>query len=581
MNYFALALSFLFMCHVSDSVKQKDHPDTDSAPSSQKRRVSVSGSHSGLRHEEENISEWKNFLRPLSANTIKKDKQILENVDWEKLQSKSSESTALLHFVRYNSLNEAVAVIFCSKEEANIIINMVSIQDKALLRDTGKSAYKGRDLTTVRIQHDPVWRSGEQILCDWKHTGVFYPAQIVQVIQYIDEPVYVVKYLGYEQATEKVLQVQSFERFLPFTDENVKKAKKIMDKAKYLAEQKRRSQESTVDHKRGPSKLSNRPALESRPEVKSAAKRGRKSAKRSDSSSTESLIDSFIEQNRREPKRSKISSSSDVREKNLPVPTSFQLDSNVRNATAESTALPQKLKEPCETPNGGALHAPEPNQKYGFDCDDLEECEDTGILTKKLHYIYNLDRELIEEFMLPVLPAKITIKNIIGQYISHLTSNTTTETAGPDGNETKEKLDNSSIDREVNFAEELMQNFDFSVVKGLLYEFEVPCSETDNFSAETIDKEPNAQDQMSHHVGIAYLLRLLLNIEVLETVKNVAITTQYLVSINNFIDFLDQHAQEYCCPQNILGYRQQNYTMATLEYFKRMHPSEYTSLSQK
>uniref|UniRef100_A0A915ERP9 Uncharacterized protein n=1 Tax=Ditylenchus dipsaci TaxID=166011 RepID=A0A915ERP9_9BILA len=91
------------------------------------------------------------------------------------------------------------------------------------------------------IQHEPIWEVGEKIHCDWKAKGVFHMAEISGLIQFLDEPVYVVHYpVRIPNHDEEVLQCEAFERFMPATEAYVQKAKAIYDKVKKETAEKKR-----------------------------------------------------------------------------------------------------------------------------------------------------------------------------------------------------------------------------------------------------------------------------------------------------------------------------------------------------
>lgn len=45
-----------------------------------------------------------------------------------------------------------------------------------------------------RIQYDPIWDIGDIVLCQWRASSFFYKAKIVGIVQYCDQPLYVVHY---------------------------------------------------------------------------------------------------------------------------------------------------------------------------------------------------------------------------------------------------------------------------------------------------------------------------------------------------------------------------------------------------
>uniref|UniRef100_A0A915CW14 MRG domain-containing protein n=1 Tax=Ditylenchus dipsaci TaxID=166011 RepID=A0A915CW14_9BILA len=308
-----------------------------------------------------------------------------------------------------------------------------------------KSDEEERDLTTVRIQYDPVWKLKEEILCDWKGRGIFYKARIVRIVQYEDEPVYVVNYPGYRHADEKVLQSDAFNRFLPMTDENVQKVNVgYFESAKKVAEEKRKSKGSIARGgsigRRSVAVAKDTPVRRGRPPGKSSIKRGRDSVKRSDSNSTASLIDSFMPGAELGAKRPKIGRQGDMN-------------------TSEGSVVPATPES--ESP---------------------EDAENTGTLPKKLKEIFEMDRHRVEiDYKLPVIPARFSVKYIINGFIDLLKES---------GDEDQTRLDeakcaNSSIipDKSlINCAvlvvEELLRCFDDSTVEKLLYYYEKPYFES-------------------------------------------------------------------------------------------------------
>uniref|UniRef100_A0A915EIX2 MRG domain-containing protein n=1 Tax=Ditylenchus dipsaci TaxID=166011 RepID=A0A915EIX2_9BILA len=405
--------------------------------------------------------------------------------------------------------------------------------------DVKKSNEDERDLTTVRIQHDPVWKLNEEILCDWKGRGVFYTAEIVGITQYEDEPVYVVNYLytdndsditmtatleyliechchsdvaviiivtvkignsgdslsfqGFRHADEKVLQSEAFKRFLPITDENVQKVNHIFQNAKKMAEEKRKSKGSIARGgsigRRSVAVAKDTPVRRGRLPGKSSTKRGRKSVKRSDSNSTASLIDSFMPDADLGAKRRKIGRQGDMN-------------------TSEGSVVPATPES--ESP---------------------EDAENTGILPKKLKEIFEMDRHRVEtDFKLPVIPARFSVKNIIN------------------GLSTCSRKVVMKIKRDWMKPNELLRCFDDSTGKLQLAapEYENPegAKEATDESADGKVIEP---PEFSSMLGLPYLLRLLENFSdvLLEREDWTLTDTNSSICIQHFVNYLMNSSDEF------------------------------------
>uniref|UniRef100_A0A915CW77 MRG domain-containing protein n=1 Tax=Ditylenchus dipsaci TaxID=166011 RepID=A0A915CW77_9BILA len=323
-----------------------------------------------------------------------------------------------------------------------------------------------RDTTTERIQHDPVWRVGEKILCDWKGCGVFYEAEIITVKQYDDEPVYVVAYPGYKHGNEQVLQVEAFTRFLPITDENLRKAKAIIESAKKKAKEVRQSKGSGGRSVANSSIVSSRSTPVNRSLKKSTAKRGRKSVKQSDPKSAD-LLDSIHEEEEPESKRTKLSLQSDtngditeaVKESELERPK-LSLQSAVN--TSEDSVVP--ATPDSELPEGTVATA-----ATGF-----------GMLPKKLKEISEFDRQAVEiEYKLPNVPARISVTTIINGYIGFLKGSDVEnfdqeQSVKANADMSTVVHDKSLVNSAILVAEELLKCFDKPTVEQLLYYYEKP-----------------------------------------------------------------------------------------------------------
>uniref|UniRef100_A0A915DK44 MRG domain-containing protein n=1 Tax=Ditylenchus dipsaci TaxID=166011 RepID=A0A915DK44_9BILA len=403
-----------------------------------------------------------------------------------------------------------------------------------------------RDTTTERIQHDPVWRVGEKILCDWKGCGVFYEAEIITVKQYDDEPVYVVAYPGYKHGNEQVLQVEAFTRFLPITDENLRKAKAIIESAKKKAKEVRQSKGSGGRSVANSSRVSSRSTPQSDP----------KSA---------DLLDSIHEEEEPESKRTKLSLQSDTNgditeavKESEPERPKLSLQSAVN--TSEDSVVP--ATPDSELPEGTVATA-----ATGF-----------GMLPKKLKEISEFDRQAVEiEYKLPNVPARISVTTIINGYIGFLKGSDVENFDQEQSVEANADMstvvhDKSLVNSAILVAEELLKCFDKPTIEQLLYYYEKPFfQKLCESSLDMVTKQDDVKQDdgeavgMCHYrkhakgseainvaeipslIGIPFLLRLIENFEdvLLEKNKWALTDTNSIVSLSHFINYLADRSGEF------------------------------------
>ncbi|KAI1722989.1 hypothetical protein Ddc_07178 [Ditylenchus destructor] len=81
-----------------------------------------------------------------------------------------------------------------------------------------------------RVQYEQIWKVGDRVLCRWRATQYYYQATIRKVIQYADQPLYVVHYTNYKTKAGdlKLSQIDALECFLPLTAANKKKATEMV-----------------------------------------------------------------------------------------------------------------------------------------------------------------------------------------------------------------------------------------------------------------------------------------------------------------------------------------------------------------
>ncbi|KAI1723428.1 hypothetical protein DdX_03588 [Ditylenchus destructor] len=106
-----------------------------------------------------------------------------------------------------------------------------------------------------RVQYEPIWNVGDRVLCRWRATRYYYQATIRKVIQYVDQPLYVVHYMNYKTNAGdlQLSQIDALECFLPLTVANKKKAAEMV--ARGLAKVKPKKTLSAKRPARGSAKI--------------------------------------------------------------------------------------------------------------------------------------------------------------------------------------------------------------------------------------------------------------------------------------------------------------------------------------
>ncbi|KAI1720363.1 MRG domain-containing protein [Ditylenchus destructor] len=108
------------------------------------------------------------------------------------------------------------------------------------------------ETATVTCPIQPTWKVGDVVLCKYGEYSIPYEARIIDILQYIDQPAYVLRFKGFgEKHNEEFCHADALEYFLEPTVENRRKAKEIQNMAiKAEKAKKRRSRVSNANQKK-------------------------------------------------------------------------------------------------------------------------------------------------------------------------------------------------------------------------------------------------------------------------------------------------------------------------------------------
>uniref|UniRef100_A0A915DMC9 MRG domain-containing protein n=1 Tax=Ditylenchus dipsaci TaxID=166011 RepID=A0A915DMC9_9BILA len=353
----------------------------------------------------------------------------------------------------------------------------------------------------IEDELDCNYEIGEKVMC-LARDNLFYEAKIVDIIDYEDDSVYKVHYMGWNaKYDERLRKSELATRLQKFTQENKQKAEAELQKIKekYEAMQ----------------------ALTAKPRIKKSIAKSSRQSKNSTSSSSS--------------KRSNVASNRSSRDKNS-------------CSRTESSRSRSKSHEVVEVPPVESLPLCIPFKQHAVKPISLDA---------SLRWVLGEDRDyLLLKGMLPKIPAEVSVFEIIETYRVYVKSSTVSgeERKMPvipnhltEGNKCLSLMIYSLHSKEDLYTISLLDCFEHMARSAdLLYEHEKSMharllDQLDNGEALSKKFTPNEQYKLAKVFGLPYLLRMLTQLHKLlavDTRINQQEVDRLLYRCNGLVEFL-------------------------------------------